>query len=106
MMSPTRKKRAGWNRVERLIEDKALLMARFDAPGQGHELEGSPCVGDSGGPALIPEQEGEDVHWRIAGVIALVDDVDDDRVIGIYGDEFGLTRVSAYQDWIYGELER
>lgn len=112
MMSPTRRLRAGRNRIERVDEPTRRLTARFDDGEQADALEASPCVGDSGGPALIEASTGkevpevQEVQWLVAGVIAAVEDVDEDRRLGEYGEEFDLTRVSAYQDWIYETMEQ
>lgn len=105
MAAPTRARRAGWNRVERFDPEKGLLIARFDAPGAGLELEAAPCLGDSGGPALLREGAGEaGPTWRVIGVIAHVEDTDADRIVGEYGDEFALTFVAGYADWIRATL--
>jgi hypothetical protein len=106
MSAPTRRRRAGWNVMERLDADKDLLIARFDDPDTALELEAGPCIGDSGGPAMIRVQgeEGAPDTWHVAGVIANVDDADNDGVIGEYGDEFGMTIVASYVDWIEATL--
>ena len=102
MALPTRERRAGWNTVERFELETGLLIARFDAPGEALELEAGPSVGDSGGPALIRiAGDGQaPPTWHVAGVLAQADDMDEDRIIGEYGEEFGMTLVAAYVDWI------
>jgi hypothetical protein len=102
MTSPTRRLRAGWNTIERVDAESARFVARFDGPDTALALEAGPCVGDSGGPALV-RVEGKDdapATWHVAGVIALVDDTDNDGILGEYGDEFGMTAVAKYADWI------
>jgi hypothetical protein len=102
MAAPTRALRAGKNRVERVDLEAALLISRFDAPDDGAlDLEAGPCIGDSGGPALVsrPGKDGEPV-WEIAGVMALINDTDNDRIVGEYGEEFGMTMVAFHADWI------
>lgn len=107
MALPTRRLRAGWNQVESCDAELALLTARFDGPDTGLELEAGPCIGDSGGPAMVRVAgEGDaEASWRVAGVIALVDDTDGDGIIGEYGEEFGMTLVAAYADWIATTIE-
>ena len=103
MASPTRARRAGWNKVTRVDAEKGLIYSMFDDGEQRHELEAAPCIGDSGGPILIriePEEEGAGPVWEIAGVVALVDDTDEDRILSEYGEEFGVTAVKAYAKWI------
>lgn len=97
MAAPTRERRAGWNVIDRFDETTGLLHADLDRPGEGIEMEASPCIGDSGGPALVRGPEGT---WQIAGVLAMIDDVDEDRVVCEYGDAFGMTSVGRYLDWI------
>lgn len=107
MKSPTRKLRAGWNEIDRVDTAKGVLRADFDGPEKGVELEAGPCIGDSGGPLLI-RVEGQDAApatWHIGGVVAHVDDVDEDHIIGEYGDEFALTPVFAYADWIEATIK-
>lgn len=106
MAAPTRALRAGKNRVERVDLDSAVMVARFDAPGDDGEdgaldLEAGPCIGDSGGPALVAVvgEEGTSV-WQVVGVTAHIEDHDDDRVVGEYGESFGATLVAFYGDWI------
>lgn len=103
--SPTRSLRAGWNRVEEVDAVHALLHARFDAPPAGLPLEASPCLGDSGGPAVVtvgPVDGAQDAvaAWRIAGVIIAIDDADEDGITGRYGEDFLLTNVAPYRAWI------
>ena len=88
--------------MERYDEEQDQLIARFDDPDTAIELEVGPCIGDSGGPALIRvEGEGEEpATWHVAGVIANIVDVDEDGILGEYGDEFGMTNVASYADWI------
>lgn len=93
---PRGTRRAGTNRIESIDGDGRLLVATFDAPEDALELEATAFAGDSGGPALI---EAEDGAWEVAGVLALVDTGDDDRV-GNYGDVINMSRVSTYVDWI------
>ena len=90
------------NVIERFDEKQGQLIARFDDPDKAIELEAGPCIGDSGGPALIRvEGEGDEpATWHVAGVIANIVDVDEDRILGEYGDEFGMTSVANYADWI------
>lgn len=106
MRAPTRALRAGWNVVERVDEKTKQLVADFDAPGTAHALEAAPCIGDSGGPALVRvEGEGEaPATWQVAGVIASIDDTDEDRILGEYGEEFAMTPVATYADWIRATL--
>ena len=103
MAAPTRARRAGWNQVTRVDAEKGLIYSTFDDGDERHELEAAPCIGDSGGPVLIridPEEEGAVPTWEVAGVIALVDDKDEDRILGEYGEEFGVTAVKGYARWI------
>lgn len=107
MAAPTRKLRAGMNAISRRDDEKNLLLAQFDSPDDALELEAGPCIGDSGGPLLI-RVEGKDDEpdtWHVAGVMAHVDDADEDLIIGEYGDEFGMTSVLAYVDWLEEMLE-
>jgi hypothetical protein len=101
MAAPTRARRAGRNLVERIDLEKALLVARFDGPEKGLELEAGACIGDSGGPALVrlPGADGQPT-WHIVGVLAAIDDTDEDRVVGEYGEEFAMTMVAFYAEWI------
>lgn len=102
MAAPTRALRAGKNRVERVDLDSAVMVARFDAPGDGAlDLEAGPCIGDSGGPALVavPGTDGKPT-WQVVGVTAHIDDHDGDRVVGEYGEAFGTTLVAFHGDWI------
>lgn len=107
MASPTRLLRAGWNVCERVDEEAQLFIARFDGPDKGVELEAGPCLGDSGGPALLRVEgtDGKPASWRVAGVIAAIDDGDEDRIVGEYGEEFLLTSVAAHADWIRATIE-
>jgi len=107
MAAPSRARRAGQNRVERVDLEEAHLIARFDAPDEALELEAGPCLGDSGGPALVrlPGADGEPA-WHVVGVLALIDDGDNDRVVGEYGEEFGMTMVAFYADWIRETIAR
>jgi len=107
MQSPTRRLRAGWNAVEWLDEEKRQLVALLDGPDTALELEAGPCLGDSGGPALVrvPGAGEEPQTWRVAGVIAAIDDGDADGVLGEYGEEFRMTLVPAYADWIRATLQ-
>lgn len=114
MASPTRARRAGRNLIESVDEERGLLVARFDAPGgeagegatgrprRAVALEAAPCVGDSGGPALVPVdvKKNEAPRWKVVGVLAHIEDVDEDGVVGEYGEEFGMTYVALYADWI------
>lgn len=108
MSAPTRALRAGWNEVERVGEKQELLHARFDGPELGLELEASPCIGDSGGPALVRVEgdAGTEPSWRVAGVLAAIDDGDGDRVLSEYSEEFAMTRVGAYAEWIEATIGR
>ena len=115
MALPTRRLRAGWNRFDRVDAEAPLLQARFDSPAaegetvdhDAHALEASPSVGDSGGPALIQVRESDDgpARWFVAGVTSAVDDADDDRILGEYGDTCEMTPVSAYAEWIRATLD-
>lgn len=102
MASPTRERRAGWNVIDRYDEETGLLYADLDHPSKGLDLEAGPCIGDSGGPALIRVQgeDGMPDTYHIAGVIALIDDTDKDRIVGEYGEEFGMTSVLGHLEWI------
>lgn len=102
MAAPTRARRAGRNVIDRYEPDTGLLYGDLDAPGEGVDLEAGPSIGDSGGPALVrvAGQDGSPATWRIAGVLALIDDTDQDRILGEYGEEFGMTSVVGHLDWI------
>jgi len=106
MASPTRKLRAGWNMIEAYASERRQYFARFDASDLGLALEASPSIGDSGGPALlrVKGKDGSPDTWHILGVIAAIEDVDGDRIIGEYGDEFALTVAADYADWIKATL--
>ncbi|MFT7679623.1 MAG: hypothetical protein ACI8QC_003627 [Planctomycetota bacterium] len=102
MQSPTRKLRAGWNTFERYDEKQSLLFARLNDPDTALELEAAPCVGDSGGPALVRVEatESAPASWLVAGVIALSNDEDENGIIGEYGESFGMTHVPSFAKWI------
>lgn len=107
MAAKTRARRAGWNVIDEFDEDESMLLADFDGPKEGHDLEASPCIGDSGGPALF-RVEGEDDEpdrWYVAGVIGHIDDTDEDHVIGEYGDQFGVTAIHGYLDWVQATIK-
>lgn len=114
MSAPTHARRAGRNLVDRVDEERGLLLARFEAPSESPEspsravaLEVAPCVGDSGGPALVPlkVEPGEAPRWKIVGVIAHIDDTDQDGIVGEYGEEFGMTYVALHAAWILETIE-
>ena len=44
-------------------------------------------------------------HSSAVSVMAQADDADEDRVISEYGEEFGMTLVAAYLDWIQATIE-
>ena len=102
MASPTRERRAGWNVIDRFDAEAGLLYADLDGPGDGLDLEAGPCIGDSGGPMLIRVEgvDGMPDAYRVAGVLALIDDTDQDRIVGEYGEDFGMTSVLRHLAWI------
>ena len=108
MAAPTRARRAGRNVIDRYEPDTGLLYGDLDMPGEGVDLEAGPSIGDSGGPALVwvAGQDGSPATWRIAGVLALIDDTDQDRILGEYGEEFGMTSVVGHLDWIESLVAR
>ncbi len=91
-------------RQARNLVSEAQSRLRFDfddprLPGsQAVDLEGIPGLGDSGGPALLPSDQG----WHVAGVavgeVAAVDAPS--GVQGLYGAVGVYERVSAHVEWI------
>ncbi|MEL7354390.1 MAG: trypsin-like serine protease [Cyanobacteria bacterium J06560_5] len=86
------KLRQATNRVEEMNDE--WLVFKFDAPPEGTDLEGISGPGDSGGPALLPVDDG----WAIAGISAGQDSQGLGE--GYYGVWEYYTRVSQYLDWI------
>lgn len=89
------KKRAGTNKVERIVGGKWLLFI-VDQPETATDLEASGGPGDSGGPAFIEE----DGTLYVAGVSSFTDDANNDKIVGNYGDKEAYVRVSNYAKWI------
>lgn len=91
-----RKKRAGTNKIERVIEKRSWLVTVINGPHESTDLECGSGPGDSGGPAFIEE----DGKLYVAGVGSFTDDTTNDKIIGNYGDREAYTRVSAFTAWI------
>lgn len=78
------------------------LRFSFDDPrladSQAIDLEGLPGLGDSGGPALLPTEQG----WRIAGIAVGELQQEDElpRRQGMYGAVGVYERLSLHADWI------
>lgn len=108
MAAKTRARRAGWNVVSGIDEKEGLIKAVFDAPKDAHDLEASPCVGDSGGPILVARkgEKGKPARWHVAGVLAMIDDTDSDQIVGEYGESFGATPVASYTKWLRTTIDR
>ncbi|MBT8146046.1 MAG: trypsin-like serine protease [Gammaproteobacteria bacterium] len=78
------------------------LTIQFGDPRQSDhhvlELEGMPSLGDSGGPALLREEEG----WVLAGIAIgeVMDENFDEETQGKYGSVAVYERISRHLDWI------
>ncbi len=78
------------------------LSIRFDDPRQlsseALELEGMPSLGDSGGPALIQEED----RWLLAGIAVgeVMDENFTEETQGSYGSVAVYERVSRHVEWI------
>lgn len=68
----------------------------FDRPPDGEDLEGISGPGDSGGPALVRDDDG----WTILGVSSW----NDGDPICVYGSTEYYARVSDALDWIHGVM--
>lgn len=100
---PRGKLRAGTNRVDRVDEERNVMVATFDDPAgdAATELECGLGTGDSGGPLLVETDDG----WAIAGVISSYENSSSEAT-GTYGDRIVATRVSVYEDWIQQTTEK
>ena len=96
-----RQMRAAQNKVDGIRQD-GFIRFTFDAPDSGKALplEGISGPGDSGGPALW--FDGEQAY--IMGVSSHQDGRGMGRPEGRYGVYEYYTRVSAFADWVNGEL--
>jgi secreted trypsin-like serine protease len=90
-------RRAGTNRFNEAILDGRVLVSTFDAPSSKTvtKLEAGGFGGDSGGPMFLKVGD----EWRLAGVAAMGESGEQD-LLGDYGDQLMVTRVSMYADWI------
>jgi hypothetical protein len=86
--------RAATNRIDTVTA--TTLEARFDAPPEGGDLEGSCGPGDSGGPALV-ERDGK---LYVAGVASTNSGSAADGTAAKYGTVDAYTRVSTRLAWI------
>lgn len=90
-------KRAAINKVEKV--DQSWIYFNFDRPPKALELEGISGPGDSGGPALI-EQDNE------VFILGVSSGQENNGVEGVYGVKEYYARISTYLDWIEQTMQK